>query len=180
MSDYDDFSSDFAADGGYDDAAGFRVVMSDKEAASVDREPLPAGKYHLVFTDMSIERTKATAKNANKPYINFEFTVQDGKYAGRKCWTNAMCFEPALYTISQILKALGMPIDPSGGEVVIPNKRDFYISKHIWGRMSPNKNNMQDDGTGRQVPRIELMGFSQYVTGESASVESKSSASILP
>ncbi len=120
-------------------ADSIRVNMSDKEAASVDREPLPSGKYHLKITDVELTYTKETAKNPNKPYLSFEFTVQDGKYAGRKDWTNAMCFDNALYTISQILKALDKAIDPSGGQVDIPIAREFYIGKDLWGRRAPDR-----------------------------------------
>jgi hypothetical protein len=149
-------------------AGGFRVNMSDKEASSVDREPLPPGKYHLKITDMSIERTSTEAKHPNEPYINFEFTVQDGKFSGRKMWANAMCFDGALYTISQILKSLGREINPKGGHVTIPNAREVYIGKDLWGRQGPNKKNLQDDGTGKMVPRLELQGFSKYEGGTSA------------
>jgi hypothetical protein len=166
-----------------------RVNMSDKEASSVDREPLPSGKYHYKITDVELTYTKETAKHPNAPYLAFELTVQDGKYASRKDWTNAMCFDGALYTISQILKALGAPIDPNGGEVNIPISREFYVGKDIWGRRAPDRGqNAQKDEEGR--PRIQLQGFAKYEGGESKPREpvaanagpgaSNSKASVLP
>src|SRR6266566_4010451 len=86
--------------------SGIFVDMSAEEAKSQDREPLPVGKFHYKITDMDMVQVRE-GKNQGKPYFNFEFTVQDGKYAERKDWTNAMLFEGALYTIAQILKALG-------------------------------------------------------------------------
>lgn len=161
-------------------ADSIRVNMSGKEASSADREPLPSGKYHYKITDVELTYTKETAKNPHKPYLSFEFTVQDGKYAGRKDWTNAMCFEGALYTISQILKALGHNINPSGGEIDIPIAREFYIGKDIWGRRAPDRTQKNEDGTAR----VQLAGFSKYTTGSSTTTEapaaSKAKATVLP
>ncbi len=168
---------------------GFRVNMSDQEAKSADREPLPGGKFHYKITDMDIMAVKDTNangdpnKNAGKPYINFEFTVQDGPYAGRNDWTNAMCFEGALYTISQICKALGMNVVPDK-PFVIPRDRKFYIGKDIWGRRGTARNDKNEDGS----PRIQLRGFSEYKGGTSevakgakaTTKQTASSGSVLP
>lgn len=162
---------------------GIRVNMSAEEAKSEARLDLPAGKFHLKITDMEIKFTSAQAKNANKPYINFEFTIQDGQYSGKKDWTNAMCFEPALYTISQILKALGMKV--TAGAMTIPDAREFYIGKDLWGIRRLNKKNKNADG--EVEPRIELTGFAAYEGGAStptsagtASAANGAKASVLP
>jgi len=162
---------------------GIRVNMSAEEAKSEARLDLPAGKYHLKITDMEIKFTSAQAKNAGKPYINFEFTIQDGQYSGKKDWTNAMCFEPALYTISQILKSLGMKV--AAGALTIPDAREFYIGKDLWGIRRINKKNKNQDGVVE--PRIELTGFAPYEGGTStptadaaSSTTSGTKASVLP
>lgn len=162
---------------------GIRVNMSAEEAKSEARTDLPAGKFHLKITDMELKFTSQQAKNAGKPYFNFEFTIQDGQYEGRKDWTNAMCFSPALYTISQILKALGRQINPTGGEVVIPDAREFYVGKDLWGVRRMNKKNKNADG--ETEPRIELMGFMKYEGGasEASATTAKAGAakqSVLP
>jgi hypothetical protein len=165
----------------------FKVNMSENEAKSEAREALPSGRYHFKFTDMSVEYTKETAKNPNKPYFNFELTVQDSpgpwlKFAGRKDWCNAMLFEPALYTISQILKALGYPV--SQGELEIPDDPSFYLTKDIIGIRAPDRKQTVDDGTGKMVPRIQLSGFKQYIAtdGSSPAVSGPTSGggSVLP
>jgi hypothetical protein len=159
MADASDLKTQQAASG------GIRVNMSAEEAKSEARMDLPAGKFHLKITDMEIKFTSQAAKNAGKPFINFEFTIQDGQYSGRKDWTNAMCFSPALYTISQICKALGMNINPTGGEFVIPDAREFYVGKDLWGIRRLNKKNKNADG--EVEPRIELSGFLKYDGGSS-------------
>jgi hypothetical protein len=166
----------------------FKVNMTDKESASQDREQLPAGKFHFKITDMSLEQTKITAKNPNKPYFNFEFTVQDSpgpwqKYAGRKDFTNAMLFNGALYTISQILKALGHPVPEGGGEFEIPDAPEFYLGKDIMGRRGTNQKDKVDDGTGKMILRVQLRGFSKYDPNGAGSVTSAAPAganSVLP
>jgi hypothetical protein len=148
----------------------FKVNISEQEAKSADREALPAGKFHFKITDMSLEHTKVTAKNPNMPYFNFEFTVQDSpgpwqQYAGRKDFTNAMLFPNALYTISQILKALDYPV-PQGGELEIPDAPEFYLGKDIMGRRGTNQKDKVDDGTGKMILRVQLRGFSKFGPNE--------------
>lgn len=163
---------------------GIRVNMTDKEATSADREVLPVGKFHYKFTDMEVKFVKEGSKNAGKPFIAFELTVQDGKYAARKDWTNAMCFDGALYTISQICKALGMDVPPNGGGFQIPVAREFYIGKDIWGRRGTQDKDRNEDGS----LRIQLRGFSKYdggvsevaATGTPSSPTAKKGASVLP
>lgn len=181
---------------------GIRVNVSEQEAKSQDREPLPKGKFHYKFTDMEIMFVKDTGadgspnKNAGKPYLNLELTVQDGPFSGRKDWVNMMCFEGALYTASQILKALDydLPINSQGkaigGEIDIPDDRDFYVGKDIWGRRDVSRGKdkkPQLDDSGE--PRIQIQGFSKYVTGQSGTAQapldapsgaSKAPAGVLP
>jgi hypothetical protein len=178
---------------------GIRVNVSDQEARSQDREPLPKGKFHFKFTDMEIRTVNDTTadgsqnKNAGKPYINFELTVQDGKYAGRKDWTNMMCFEGALYTAAQILKALDydFPVDRNGkaigGSIDIPDDPDFYIGKDVWGRRDVSRRDKKPVVDESGEPRIQLQGFSKYDAtkgGASEAVETTSrqtaSAAVLP
>lgn len=47
-------------------------------------EPIPAGYYlaHITNSD------KKDAKTGNGWYLWFEFEIREGKYAGRKVWTN--------------------------------------------------------------------------------------------
>jgi hypothetical protein len=166
---------------------GIKVNMSDQEAASADREPLPVGKFHYKITDMELTYTKDTAKHPNQPYFAFELTVQDTpgpwqKYAGRKDWTNAMLFEPALYTISQILKALGVNVQP--GELDIPDAREFYIGKDIMGRRAPDRKQTIDGPDGKPVARVQLAGFSKYQGAQTAQgdtpAQASSGAGVLP
>jgi hypothetical protein len=174
---------------------GIRVNMSEQEASSTDRgDALPIGKFHFKITDMDIMFVKdqnaqgEANKNAGKTYINFEFTVQDTpgewqQFAGRKDWTNAMCFDGALYTISQILKALGMDVPATGG-FVIPDKREFYIGKDIMGRRGTNKNDYQmvPDGKGgnRKELRVQLRGFASIDGSSGTKVGSATAKSVLP
>jgi hypothetical protein len=96
---------------------GIKVNMSDKEASSAPREPLPNGKYLVCWSDGSLAFSKSE-KNNGKPYYSAELTVQDGKYEGRKIFTNVMCFEGALYSMSQIIKALGYAIGSDGSFMI--------------------------------------------------------------
>lgn len=123
-------SLDYSSDEDDFDISNLRVNFSDKEMSSEARDftPLPAGKYHVTMSDVTVQRCGPNSKNPGKPYYGIELTVQDGKYADRKLFTNCMLFSPALYTLVQILKALGKPLD---GRVPTPDElqgQHFIVS----------------------------------------------------
>lgn len=111
---------------------GLRVNFSTQEASSSARDPLPRGEYHLKITDGEV-RFSTSQKHAGKPYWALELTVQDGPYSDRKCWTNVMLFEGALYSLSQLMKALDYDIDE--GEFVVPDVEDI-ITRDVVCRLS--------------------------------------------
>ena len=52
-------------------------------------ELIPAGRYNAVITDGEIrESTSDEAKHPGSEYINWELTISEGDYEGRKQWTN--------------------------------------------------------------------------------------------
>jgi uncharacterized protein DUF669 len=93
--------------------ADLRVNFSAEEASSEARDfsPIPTGKYHVNITDVTPTRCGPKAKNPGKWYYALQLTVQDGPYENRKLFANVMLFEGALYTIAQIQKAQGWPIN---------------------------------------------------------------------
>lgn len=132
MSDtYEDYDGEFGEE--YSEGS-LKINLSDKEAKAEgkDFEPLPRGWYHVALTDGEVKAVKELDadgnpnKNAGKPYWRLEFTVQSGKYEGRKAFTNAMLFQGAAYTLVQLLKSTGfMKPDQSAGEVDIPPLDDI-------------------------------------------------------
>jgi hypothetical protein len=91
------------------DVSNLRVNFSEQEAASEAREytPVPSGKYPCYITDYET-KFSTSQKNNGKPYWSLTLTVQDGnQYAGRKFFANVMLFDGALYSLSQLCKALG-------------------------------------------------------------------------
>jgi hypothetical protein len=123
---------------------GIKVNMSAKEATSVVQDPLPAGKYLIAVTDGELKFSKS-AKNNGKPFYALELVVQDGKYDGRKVFTNVMCFEGALYSISQILKADGAQVTTLG------NGADAVVTFQVEGFEE------------NEIPELEYFLGKQYV-----------------
>jgi hypothetical protein len=70
-------------------------------------EVIPRGEYHLKVTDGEIRTSGETAKNPGAQYINWEFTVQDGEYAGRKLWAMTSLLPQALFGLKGLLQATG-------------------------------------------------------------------------
>jgi hypothetical protein len=106
------------------------VNFSEDEAKSEAQggELIPRGEYLVRITDGELRESKSE-KNAGKPYYNLEFTIQDGKYQGRKLWTNVMLFQPALYSLSQLMKAIGIQVR-AGTQMEVPTIEEL-MSKEV-------------------------------------------------
>lgn len=90
------------------DVSDLRVNFTDEEAGSEarDYEALPTGKYHVSIFDGEL-KFSTSAKNPGKPFWSLTLQIQDGKYENRRLWANVMLFEGALYSLAQLLKAIG-------------------------------------------------------------------------
>jgi hypothetical protein len=141
---------------------GIYVNFSDKEATSESRdvEPLPTGKYLVVVDECELTECGPESKNPGKYYYKFRFSVvadkRGGLYIDRKCWSNAMLFSPALYTISHILKACG--IVPKPGEFEIP-EADWFLGKELMIGGVLKGEEKSKDGTKTYSPKFEPKSF---------------------
>jgi hypothetical protein len=167
---------------------GIKVVATSQEASSAPRDPLPAGKYLVSVTDGNLKASKSQ-KNSGKPYYALELTVNDGKYDGRKLWTNVMCFEGALYSIVQMLKALGVEFDASGNfqvpahdENEIP-ELDWFIGQQFVVAVKITPPSKGPDGKEYDARNdVKSWDSAKTWTGAPASEETKSKGgnSLLP
>lgn len=159
---------------------GIRVNFSAKEASAenVDLEPLPTGKYLCAITDASLEECGEGSKNAGKNYYKFEFTVQEGKYEGRKCWTNAMLFENSLYTIVKMLKALG--VDVSAGEFEVPEAEWFQAQQLVVSGVRLGEQKDKKDPSKVYAPKFEPKNFFPASTWKTAETKPAKANSLLP
>jgi len=109
---------------------GLVVDFSSEEAATenLGSEPVPSGSYMTVITKCDIKACGEKSKNPGKPFYAIEFTVVEGPYEKRKVFTNAMLFNPALYTISKLMKAVGL--EPKAGKTKIPGA-SFWLGKEL-------------------------------------------------
>jgi hypothetical protein len=155
-----------------------RVNFSTDEAESKDFEELPIGKYNCKITEVEYRESKSD-KNLGKPMYNFTFTVQDGAYIDRKIWTNACLWEGALYTISNIMKAVGYDVSAGGLEIPMP---DEFLSKDIVVRIGKGRAQV-GDGTKEnpQYPaKNEAKGFSAPAEGNATTSTGRKAGSLLP
>jgi len=123
----------WATDGEGDDEdfGEIRVNFSKEEAESTSFDDLPAGKYIVAITDGKVKKCGPGAKNPGKPYYNLEYTVQpeNKTHVGRKLFDNVMLFSPALYSLSNLMKALG--VDINQGDFVVPKIPDLLGQKFM-------------------------------------------------
>lgn len=129
---------------------GIRINFSDTQGSQLGLDPLPTGKYHVKITDGEIKESGPNAKNPGSQYINFEFTVQDGQYEGRKVWSNASLLPHALFTIKGILEATGHDVsgeldfdlnDLIGSDLVV--KVNFLPAGEVNGRSLDDRNEVK-------------------------------------
>ena len=79
---------------------------------------LPAAKYEAKLSDGEVREAGPNAKHPGSEYINWEFTVSEGDYDGRKLWTNTPfshgscdCGDwkvGSLFSLKNILKSSGI------------------------------------------------------------------------
>lgn len=137
---------------------GIVVNVSSKEQAAGTFEPIPAGWYKMTISDGELVESKSK-KNKGKPMYNLEFTVQEGKFEGRKTRTNACLWEGALYTIVNLLKALGYTVDE--GALEVP-EIDELLGKDVMAKVAirPPQEIVQEDGSKKTYDeQNEVKGF---------------------
>lgn len=108
-----------------------RIDFSGVETKNFDA--IPAGSYKAKVTNYEVRESGPNAKNPGAQYINWEFTIQEGEYEGRKQWTNTSLLPQALFALKDMLAATGKfevdgeldfdPDDVVGADLVIVVKR---------------------------------------------------------
>jgi len=86
-------------------------------------EPLPESAYHVAITGCK----SGVGRESGKPYLNWEFTVQDGDYTGRKLWLITSLAPKANFRLKQLLESVGASI-PSAEIDVDPSE---YIGREL-------------------------------------------------
>lgn len=115
-----------AAEGDFSfDVNDLRVDFSKEEAETEGRsfENLPKGTYHVRASKVQPKACGPESKNPGKPYYNIDWIIQSGPYEGRHLFDNVMLFSPALYSVSQLMKALGMSVQK--GQTRLPNPKEI-------------------------------------------------------
>lgn len=158
------------------DLSDLRVNFSEEEASSEARDfdPLPGGKYLCKITDYEV-RYSTSEKNNGKPYWAITLTVQDGKYEGRKVWSNVMLFNGALYSLAQLLKAIGREDALKSGK--IPNG-DELLGKDVVINLAKQRDTYKEQqyDDGEKYFKNEVKGFKSADSLAGASGE----GSLLP
>lgn len=151
-----------------------KVNFTTEEADSAVREIPPSGDYIVNITDGELKAVKPNRKNTGRPYWQLKFVVQEGKYTGTTLISSVMLFEGALYSLAQLMKALGFEI--SGGESELPSLEEI-IGRQVVVRGIKQAPKTMPDGTELNE-RFEIKGFKVFKGA--ADVASNAGNSILP
>jgi hypothetical protein len=164
-------------------------TISDQESKAGDGTGyLPSGSYHAVITEVEFAESQSEA-NPGKPLLKFVADVQDGPYADRQLKWTACCWEGALYTIINMLKALDMYNDATkGGGLDIPDAPEAYLTRHLMVRRGVNQKAKKENPEDDPMSWIEVRGFAPYKEGMKSGTPapgaragaSRGAASVLP
>lgn len=165
-------------------ATELRVNFSDEEASSeaFSFEPLPSGRYPVTITEWEMKRS-TSEKHNGKPYWALTLRVNDEveNYGGRKLWANIMLFEGALYSLSQLMKALGGEFEEVLKTGKIPHG-DSLVGKEVIAVVAKKVDKWKIDqgewdGTGPKPMKNDVSGFKPINAG---SMSSGGSNSLMP
>jgi hypothetical protein len=87
---------------------GFKSNFSDVDSFT-GFEAIPAGLYHVKVTDGTETEVKNEGGKLEQgtPGVNWEFTVQDGEFAGRKVFTNTWIHPRTMGFVKGLLESSG-------------------------------------------------------------------------
>lgn len=126
MTDYtetDTYSDDIDPDGFTDEGfTDLHINFSDEEAASEAIAAVPSGKYDVVINKVELKASKSE-KNPGKPFYAISMKITDGPYAKRNIFTNVMLWSGAAYSLAQLMKACGFPVNQ--GKIRVPRPEEF-------------------------------------------------------
>lgn len=132
-----------------------KVNFTDQEAGSSVREVPPSGEYLVAITDGERKEVKPGRKNTGKPFWQLRLVIQDGAYAGTSLISSVMLFDGALYSLAQLMKALGY--DMNAGDFIVPELDDI-IGKNVNVKGYKKPATTLADGT-ELSERFEVKGF---------------------
>jgi hypothetical protein len=142
------------------DFGDLRVNMSSQEAEAESFPDLVAGKYRVAIFKIAVKRS-TSAKNPGKPMYNITYKVQDGQFKGAQIFGDYIClWEGALYSYSQLIKAIGFPVVSGSNRVKTPAELQ---GKTLIVRLGMGKaNTVLDRATGETKTydaRLQVKGY---------------------
>lgn len=153
------------------DISDLRVNFTDEEAGSEarDYEALPTGKYHVSIFDGEVAFSGEQAKHPGKPYWKLTLQIQDGKYENRRLWANVMLFEGALFSLAQLLKAVGREDALKSGKIPgideLIGKDVVVTAQRALDEYQMRKNGVTDiraAGSDDRLFKTEVKGFKPW------------------
>lgn len=139
-----------------------RVNFADTELRDFDA--LPAGWYDVAITKIEEKASGPNAKNPGSPYLNFEFTIIDGEYEKRKFWSVASLLPQALFTLKEILVALG---EDANSEVDIDT--DDLVGRELQVKVNRRPDANSEGDFKNEIKKYALVGTNPTVTGAESS-----------
>lgn len=165
---------------------GLQVNFTNQEAESEARvfTTAPTGWYQCAIFDIEEAECGPESKNPGKPYwkVTLQCT-QDDEHNKRRFWGNVMLFSPALYSLAQLMKALGREIPKEGAfevpdpEEIIGEEVEVSVAKI---RDTYQMNKPEYDPSEGTIYKNDVKGYRALGGGASQAAGGGKSNSLLP
>ena len=144
------------------------VTINFADTGDLEFGTLPPGRYHVKVTEGEMRESGPNSKNPGSQYINWELTVQDGDYEGRKLWTNTSLLPHALFGLKALLLSTG-----KWDNTQLADSMDFEINDVLGASVVATVANRDYNGEQRN----DVKRFAPY---DAAKFSSESSNNLLP
>lgn len=142
---------------------GMKVNFTEQEAESKVYDVPPSGEYLCYIRSIELKSVKPGGENAGKPYWFIQFRVAEGPYQNSSLISNVMLFQGkpgTLSSLSQLMKALGFPIE--AGEFELPDPEEIQ-GRQVLVRGTKKKAETKD---GRELQeRFQISGYKKPSDG---------------
>jgi len=161
---------------------GLHVNFTGEEASSEARvlKPAPNGWYHCTVFEIEEKEAGDEAKNPGAPYWAVTLQcIQEGDHYKRRFWDNVMLFNGALYSLAQLMKALGYDIKQEDFEV--PDIEEV-IGKEVLISVARvrDKYNEKKMGDGEAIFKNEVKGYKAVDDATLSAIGKTGKTSLLP
>jgi hypothetical protein len=115
-----------------------------------NNDALPEGRYRATIDQIELRGVKPETPG----YLNWQFSIEEGQFVGRKVWMMTSLKTAALWKLAQSFKALGLQIQ--NVDLEIDEGTNLLVEPNLMGQ-SVFVDVTQETYQGRQQNRVDTI-----------------------